>query len=125
MKVYTKLDSFRGDSMFSTWLTRLAYNTAINSIQRRKEYMPLSEHTEIEDPRFTPEEMEIRKVTKAAIREAVAELEEKYAVCLDLYFFHDIPYSQISEITGYPENTIKSHIFRAKKILREKLKELV
>ena len=62
-------------------------------------------------------------MTQEAVREAVNELEEKYAICLDLYFFHDIQYSDISEITGFPENTIKSHIFRAKKILKEKLKE--
>ncbi|MBQ3944985.1 MAG: RNA polymerase subunit sigma-24, partial [Alphaproteobacteria bacterium] len=36
----------------------------------------------------------------------------------------DIPYAEISEMTGYPLNTIKSHIFRAKKILKDKLEEL-
>ncbi len=125
LRVYTKLDTFRGESMFSTWLTRLAYNIAVNSVQRRKTYLSLSEDTEIASPGFTPEENEIRRITKEAVREAISSLEEKYAVCLDLYFFHDIQYSQISEITGFPENTIKSHIFRAKKILKEKLKELV
>lgn len=125
LKVYTKLSTFRGDSLFSTWLTRLAYNIAINSIQRRKEFCSLAESTELEAKDLNPEEQEIRKLTKEAVREAIKELEDKYAVCLDLYFFHDIQYSQISEITGFPENTIKSHIFRAKKILKEKLKELV
>jgi len=125
LKVYTKLSTFRGDSLFSTWLTRLAYNIAINSIQRRKEFCSLAESTELEAKDLNPEEQEIRKLTKEAVREAIKELEDRYAVCLDLYFFHDIQYSQISEITGFPENTIKSHIFRAKKILKEKLKELV
>lgn len=125
LKVYTKLPTFRGDSMFSTWLTRIAYTTAVNSVQRRKSYVSLSEQAEIEAAGFTPEEAEIRRITKNAVREAISTLDEKYAVCLDLYFFHDIQYSQISEITGFPENTIKSHIFRAKKILREKLKELL
>ena len=125
LKVYTKLSSFRGESLFSTWLTRLAYNTAVNSIQRQKSYVSLSSQEEIASSALNPEEAEIRRITKSAVREAIAGLEEKYAVCLDLYFFHDIQYSQISEITGFPENTIKSHIFRAKKILREKLKELI
>ncbi len=123
LKVYTKLDTFRGESLFSTWLTRLAYNIAINSIQRRKEFCSLAENKEIVAKGLNPEELEIRKLTQEAVREAVNELEEKYAICLDLYFFHDIQYSDISEITGFPENTIKSHIFRAKKILKEKLKE--
>ena len=42
IKVYTKLSTFRGDSLFSTWLMRIAYNTAVNSVNRRKEYASLS-----------------------------------------------------------------------------------
>jgi RNA polymerase sigma-70 factor (ECF subfamily) len=51
----------------------------------------------------------------------VAELPEKYRVCVDLYFFYDRSVREIGEITGFPENTVKSHVYRAKKILREKL----
>ena len=73
---------------------------------------------------ISPEEQQIRKITKLAIKEAINELPEKYAVCIDMYFSYDIPYAEISEMTGYPLNTIKSHIFRAKKILKDKLEEL-
>jgi RNA polymerase sigma-70 factor (ECF subfamily) len=51
----------------------------------------------------------------------VAELPERYRVCVDLYFFYDCSIKEIGEITGFPENTIKSHVFRGKKLLREKL----
>ena len=71
----------------------------------------------------SPEEIEIRKITQDAIRTAISELPEKYAVCIEMYFFYDIPYKEISEITEFPENTIKSHIFRAKKILKARLEE--
>jgi RNA polymerase sigma-70 factor (ECF subfamily) len=40
---------------------------------------------------------------------------------VDLFFFYYRSYQEIEAITGYPVNTIKSHVFRAKKILREKL----
>ena len=40
-----------------------------------------------------------------------------------MYFSYDIPYQEISEITEIPVNTIKSHIFRAKKLLKEKLED--
>ena len=122
-KAYTKLDTFRGDSMFSTWLTRLAYNLAINSVKRRDEYVQLSDDEILKDMSDTPEEAQIRKITGEAIREAIKELPAQYAVCLDMYFFYDISYAEISNITGLPVNTIKSHIFRAKKILRDKLVE--
>ena len=55
------------------------------------------------------------------VRESLKELPEKYKIVLDLYFFYDNSYSEISEITGLAENTVKSHIFRAKKLLREKI----
>ena len=125
IKVYTHLHSFKGKSQFSTWLMRIAYTTAINSFNRRKEYLPLSDELIIADQmNISPEEQQIRKITKLAIKEAINELPEKYAVCIDMYFSYDIPYAEISEMTGYPLNTIKSHIFRAKKILKDKLEEL-
>ncbi|MCL2473082.1 MAG: hypothetical protein FWF26_05320, partial [Treponema sp.] len=43
--------------------------------------------------------------------------------CVDLYFFYDRSYNEIETITGYPVNTIKSHVFRAKKILRKQLED--
>jgi RNA polymerase sigma-70 factor (ECF subfamily) len=122
IKVFLNLSSFRGDALFSTWLTRIAYNTAVNSVKRRKEYLSIIDEGSLYDPGFTPEEREIRNITAEAVRESLKDLPEKYGVCMDMYFFYDISYSEISEITGFPVNTIKSHIFRAKKILREKLR---
>lgn len=122
LKVYVKLSSFRGESSFSTWLTSIAYNTAVNSKNRRKEYLPISDEDNLEDSAFTPEKNEIRKITIQAVREAVKDLPEKNALCIELYFFYDNSHAEISDITGLPINTIKSHIFRAKKILRDKLR---
>lgn len=124
LKVFMHLDSFKGISQFSTWLMRIAWTTAVNAVNRRKEYLPIADETAILDNDSTPEEQQIKKLTGEAVRQAIAELPEKYAVCIEMYFFYDIPYQEISEITEFPVNTIKSHIFRAKKILREKLNSL-
>ena len=123
LKAYTNLVSFRGESLFSTWLTRIAYTTAINTKNRRKEYEPIADETLLPAPGETPEDAEMRRITIEAVHEAVKELPERYAECLDLYFFYDTPYDEIATITSLPVNTIKSHIFRAKKILRTKLKD--
>lgn len=124
IKAYTNLSRFRGDSSFATWLTSIAYNTAINAKNRRKEYLPISDEENIEDKNLTPEKNQIRKMTILAVREAVRDLPENSALCVELYFFYDNSHAEISEITSLPINTIKSHIFRAKKILREKLRGL-
>jgi len=119
IRSYRSLDAFRGQSRFSTWLYRIAYNTAVNSINRRKEYHSLAEEPVTENE--SPELYILRIAAQEAVRSAVAELPEKFRVCVDLYFFYDCSIKEIGEITGFPENTIKSHVFRGKKLLREKL----
>lgn len=125
IKAYTNLASFRGASRFSTWLTRIAYTTAINTIKSSKEYTSLSmiDEDNLAYAGKTPEENHMHLVTVQAVKEAVKELPGNYSICLDLYFFHDLSYEEISVITDFPVNTIKSHVFRAKKILRDKLKD--
>lgn len=123
VKMYVSLATFRGESRFSTWLMRIAYNTAINSVKRRREYTSLAEDFEIADTSENPEDAHLKACSSEAIREAVKTLPERYRVCVDMYFFYDMPYADISEVTGQPVNTIKSHVFRAKKLLREHLDE--
>jgi len=120
LKVFNNLSRFEGRSRFSTWLYKIAYNTAINSITRTKEYKSLTED-EVESDNDTPERKFFRNLACDAVLEAVTELPERFRVCVDLFFFYDRSYEEIEVITGYPVNTIKSHVFRAKKILREKL----
>lgn len=122
VKVYLAIASFRGESRFSTWLLRIAYNTAINSIKRKREYTSLAEDFDVAaDSSENPEEQLLRECSRQAIAEALALLPEKYRVCVDMYFYYGMAYADISEVTGQPVNTIKSHVFRAKKILRERL----
>ena len=120
LKVFHNLSRFEGRSRFSTWLYKIAYNTAINSINRKKDYISLS-NEEIVSDNDTPERKLFRSIARDAVQEAVKELPDRFRVCIDLFFFYDRSYNEIEAITGYPVNTIKSHVFRAKKILREKL----
>ena len=120
IRCYRRLASFRWDSRFSTWLYRIAYNTAVNGINRRKEYHSLAEEPVSKD---SPEQQALRLAAAEAVRLAVKDLPEKYRICVDLYFFYDCSIKEIEVITGFPENTVKSHVFRAKKLLREKLSD--
>jgi RNA polymerase sigma-70 factor (ECF subfamily) len=120
LKAFRSLPGFEGRSRFSTWLYKIAYNTAINGIQRQKEYRSLADEDGGEN-RETPEREFLRSVAREAVREAVETLPERFRICMDLYFFYDRSYQEIEVITGYPVNTIKSHMFRAKKLLRGKL----
>ena len=123
LKVYRSLPRFEGRSRFSTWLYKVAYNTAINRVSRAKEYHSLAEKEaeELISGGDTPERALLRNAAREAVRKALEELPERYRICVDMYFFYDRSYQEIEEITGFPVNTIKSHVFRAKKLLREKL----
>lgn len=125
IKVYNNLGSYKGQSKFSTWITRIAFNTGINSVTRTKTTESLNyEDCEIlTSPYETPEENSIREVTRQAVISAIKELPQKYARCVEMHFFVGMTYEEISEITGIPVNTIKTHIYTAKKILYRKLKE--
>jgi len=120
LKTFRNLSRFEGRSRLSTWLYKIAYNTAINSVTRKKDYHSLVEDENIPD-NDTPERNLLKKLAQDAILEAITGLPERFRVCIDLFFFYDRSYQEIEAITGYPVNTIKSHVFRAKKILREKL----
>jgi RNA polymerase sigma-70 factor (ECF subfamily) len=120
LKAYKNLSRFEGRSRFSTWLYKIAYNTAVNGVNRRREYRSLAEGNLVIDG-DTPERTALRGVVRDAVLEAVRDLPERYRTCVDLFFFYEQSYQEIGVITGLPVNTIKSHVFRAKKLLRNKL----
>jgi len=124
IKAYRSLSRFEGRSRFSTWLYKIAYNTAVNELTRRKEYRSLAEEdTDKLSGSDSPERTLLRNAAREAVQNALKELPERYRICVDLFFFYDRSYQEIEAITGFPVNTIKSHVFRAKKMLREKLEQ--
>ncbi|MDP3177635.1 MAG: sigma-70 family RNA polymerase sigma factor [Spirochaetaceae bacterium] len=120
VKAYMALGGFKGRSLFSTWLVRIAYNTAINAKKRRRDQESLDPDFELPGSPGADAD-HLRQETIAAIREAMEGLSSRQALCVELFFAYDLKYSEISEITGFPVNTIKSHVFRAKRSLRETL----
>ncbi|MDR1095088.1 MAG: sigma-70 family RNA polymerase sigma factor [Spirochaetaceae bacterium] len=125
LKAFHALPRFEGRSSFATWLFRIAYNQAVNGKRGLKEYLSLvdSEDTAVSEAVSfdMPEHNLLKKNIKEAVRTAVRELPEKYRICIDLSFFYELTYEEIARITAFPVNTVKSHILRAKRILREKL----
>jgi len=120
VKAYTALTTFKGRSKFSTWLLRIGYNAAVNVKLRRKPVILLDPEFELPGEPGT-DVAHMREETSRAVRAAMAELPPKQALCIELFFYFDLKYSEIEEITGFPVNTIKSHVFRAKRLLRERL----
>lgn len=120
-RAYDRIHSYREIAPFRFWLARLAYNLAINM----KKNMP-QERVSVDDVaepyhENSPEGEHLFDEMKQLLAQEINSLPERYRICLDLYFFMGLKYTEISDITGYPVNTIKSDVFRAKNILRQKL----
>lgn len=120
IKVYENLSSYAGKAPFKFWLTKIAYNHGINKLGSKRVETDIPD--EIPSADTTPEEKHMRREIRGVLLNAIQQLPERYRICVDLYFFMGLTYGEISNITGYPVNTIKSNVLRAKCMLRGALK---
>lgn len=121
LKAFKNIDSYREIALFKYWLVKLAYNHGINMKKKKHEDVEYN-CEEIQSGYELPEDKHIYGEIKQILEEEINRLPERYRICIDFYFFVGLKYNEISEITGYPVNTIKSDVLRAKNILRQKLK---
>ena len=120
LQAFRKLGTYRGESRFSSWLMTIAYHLAVRQRQRMPDYTSLDAR-DVRDPADTPEQIAIRHDAVNTIMAEMRELPERFATCLDLFFFFGLTYEEISATTGHPLNTVRSHIRRAKESLRDAL----
>ncbi len=123
LKAYNELESYKSKSLFRAWLIRIAYNYGINRIKAAKIDSVFIEESVAD--KSTLEKSCVRDETIEALCRAIDALPDQYRICIDLYFFMGFKYSDIEKITGYPVNTIKSNVLRAKRILRDNLRGTV
>lgn len=121
LRCYRYVSSFRGDAAFSTWLHRLAVNTALDWLrvrQRRPLQVPLTEPAgEAESVEDTALRQEQRERTLQAIR----ALPPDYRQVVLLRHFHHLSYDEIAQRTGAPVRTVETRLYRARALLRDKL----
>jgi RNA polymerase sigma-70 factor, ECF subfamily len=121
------LPSFRGDARFSTWLYRIAYNYCLKQLEQRKRDNALQTAFQAEqvsqeescDERAT-EELEARE-RQMLVRQHLSLLPAKYRIVLILRHFQEMTYEEMAEILTIPIGTIKTHLFRARNLLKERL----
>ncbi|BBM87858.1 RNA polymerase sigma factor [Candidatus Uabimicrobium amorphum] len=121
IKVFENLPSYKKKAPFKYWMVKIAYNYGINCVQKKNNHKQPLNNVYCEES--SPEKQYIKKEATRALLDAIQKLPEQYQICLDFYFFLGFTYQQIQEITNLPINTIKSHVFRAKQILRQELEK--
>lgn len=124
-KVYAKLDSFREDAAFSTWLYRVTLNAAADFRKRRRheKAVSLDEATwlPLVAPGDGPSDGLGRADLRAEVRRAMARLPEKFRSILVLRELEELSYQEIGQILGMNKGTVESRLFRARARLREEL----
>lgn len=134
LKAFRALSSFQRERKFSSWLFKIAHNTAIDHLRRRElDTVPL-ETPEKEGPDLldslagpelqSPETGLRRSDLAAALEASVQRLRPEYRTVMELRFREGLSYEEIAEITGLPMGTVKTHIHRARKAMAEHLEEL-
>lgn len=132
-KAFRKLDSYAPTFAFSTWLFKIATNNCIDFIRRqRMKTLSIDEPVETDSEKdfsnnlkansLDPEERYIREQRQNIMRDFLAKLSEKYRQMIELRFFEELSYQEISEKLNLPIGTVKAQLFRAKELLFDILK---
>lgn len=127
LKVYQNLGKYRNECKLSTWIATIAYNTSINYLRKYKkgdEVNPDDSAALRNLADYKSNDFE-RTDLHRYIRDQIELLPVQYRTVLTLFHLDEFSYQEIEQITGMPEGTIKSYLYRAKAILKEKLKFVV
>ena len=124
LTLFRKADRYSGDAAVSTWLYRVATNTCLDLLrkQKRRRTEALPEHHDEADPAasepFTA--IEVRPEIDAALR----SLPEDFRAAVVLSDIHGLAIAEISQILDVPPGTVKSRVFRGRRLLADKLGNL-
>jgi RNA polymerase sigma-70 factor, ECF subfamily len=121
LRAYRGLWGFEGRSSFGTWLYRISYNAYLNHSTRVRKWSSLptayDAETAAPDDALSPPRADLRRDLEAA----VATLPQRYRGVVVLYYLQDLSYPEIAEILDVPLGTVKTHLHRAKRLLRSRL----
>ncbi len=120
LKAYRALRTFKLGARFSTWILTIAYNASCDRLAKRKHDSGV-ELPERADQRPGPAEEIEREDEARALRRAIDTLPEKYRAVITLYHLQGLQYDDIALILGLPMGTVKTHLFRGKELLRQRL----
>lgn len=126
IKVFRNLSSYDSQYAFHTWLFKITHNATIDFLRKNKpQLVSIDEDSiEIEDTKPSPEEhMEIA-LQSEFVEKAIATMPVPYREVLILHYQQEIPCAEIAVILGIPEGTVKVRLFRARDIMKQKLKEM-
>ncbi|HEX4964979.1 MAG TPA: sigma-70 family RNA polymerase sigma factor [Thermoanaerobaculia bacterium] len=134
VKAYRRLDSFDPQWKFSSWLFKIAHNTAIDHLRHgAPETVPLETDEEgrgglatvladggTEDPQAAAQRRDLAR----SLERAISRLRPEYRLAVVMFYAQGASYQEICEATGLPLGTVKTNLHRARKELAEAMTSL-
>lgn len=118
IKVYKNINSYNPGRPFSSWIYRIAHNTAISALRTHHYTLPWDDYLD----RFIKQEpidSFEADMQKAQVKKCLAHLPLRYRAPLSLYYLENKSYTEIMDILRLPQGTVSARINRAKKQMRE------
>jgi len=127
IKVYQNLAGFHFESKLSTWVAQIAYNACINHLEKkrllllddlRQEENALEQYP---SDAATPAHYTERQYIATRLRSEIDMLPVHFRTVVTMYHLDEMSYEEIAEATGMPLGTVKSYLFRGRKLLKDRL----
>ncbi len=133
-KAFNNLEQYTPAYAFSTWLYKIAINHSID-FSRKKNVRKASYNSNVDfnDPEgiqissnfLSPEEQIIKNQKQEELKKLVKELKPQYAKIIELRYYHELSYEEISQELQLPLGSVKAQLFRAKELLTPLLVEKI
>jgi RNA polymerase sigma-70 factor (ECF subfamily) len=124
LDVWRQAEKFQARSQVSTWLLAIARYKALALLRRRStEELDEEQAAAIEDPGASPEVMIENRQRTDILRKCLAQLSPTHREVIDLVYYHEKSIEEVAEITGVPQNTVKTRMFYARKRIAELMTE--
>lgn len=120
MRAHERLMTFDAERPFGPWIRRVAANVCLNHLSTRKITAELNEERDA-DASQKPEAVQEARERSDQIRDALASLPPHYRIVIELRHYQEMSYDEIAMELNIPLSDVKSHLFRARKLLAEKL----
>jgi RNA polymerase sigma-70 factor (ECF subfamily) len=128
LKLFSKIEQFKHDAEFTTWLYRLVTNACVDEQRKRRRFIPFGEAGATASPeqpeRRTQEDFLARAEVADDVKEAIAMLRPKLRIAILLKYFEELSYEEIAAVLNCSKGTVASRLNRGHKILAQRLGHL-
>ncbi len=136
LKVFKNLAGFKFQAKLSTWVGQIAYNTCLHYLEKKQLVLvDLAEPAPddaaeagrrgppilVAGPDYNPETVLFDQDLAGILGAAIEQLPPLYRTLVALYHQQELSYEEIGQITSLPDGTVKNYLFRARKLLKQRL----